>query len=165
MLRHAQICGGTTGGCAVAGRDEIDARILRVLRDDGRISNADLAAKVGLSPSACLRRLRLLESNGTIRGYTALIEADEREHHMVVLTQITLERQTEESLNRFEAAVRRCPEVRDCYLMTGLSDYLMRIEVSDAGDYERLHKEVLSRLPGVARIQSSFAIRTVVGRG
>ena len=82
----------------------------------------------------------------------------------MVLTQITLERQTEESLNRFEAAVRRCPEVRDCYLMTGLSDYLMRIEVSDAGDYERLHKEVLSRLPGVARIQSSFAIRTVVGR-
>ncbi|TGD97408.1 Lrp/AsnC family transcriptional regulator [Methylobacterium nonmethylotrophicum] len=146
-------------------RDEIDARILRVLRDDGRISNADLAAKVGLSPSACLRRLRLLEQNGTIRGYTALIEADEREAHLVVLTQITLERQTEESLNRFEAAVRRCPEVRDCYLMTGLSDYLMRIEVSDAGDYERLHKEVLSRLPGVARIQSSFAIRTVVGRG
>ncbi|PIK71284.1 transcriptional regulator, partial [Methylobacterium frigidaeris] len=125
----------------MAGRDEIDARILRVLRDDGRISNADLAAKVGLSPSACLRRLRLLESNGTIRGYTALIEADEREAHLVVLTQITLERQTEESLNRFEAAVRRCPEVRDCYLMTGLSDYLMRIEVSDAGDYERLHKE------------------------
>ncbi|GJD61343.1 Lrp/AsnC family transcriptional regulator [Methylobacterium frigidaeris] len=149
----------------MAGRDEIDARILRVLRDDGRISNADLAAKVGLSPSACLRRLRLLESNGTIRGYTALIEADEREAHLVVLTQITLERQTEESLNRFEAAVRRCPEVRDCYLMTGLSDYLMRIEVSDAGDYERLHKEVLSRLPGVARIQSSFAIRTVVGEG
>lgn len=148
----------------MAGRDEIDARILRVLRDDGRISNADLAAKVGLSPSACLRRLRLLEQNGTIRGYTALIEADEREAHLVVLTQITLERQTEESLNRFEAAVRRCPEVRDCYLMTGLSDYLMRIEVSDAGDYERLHKEVLSRLPGVARIQSSFAIRTVVGR-
>ncbi|WP_245239646.1 Lrp/AsnC family transcriptional regulator [Methylobacterium variabile] len=149
----------------MAGRDEIDARILRVLRGDGRISNADLAAKVGLSPSACLRRLRLLEQNGTIRGYTALIEADEREVHLVVLTQITLERQTEESLNRFEAAVRRCPEVRDCYLMTGLSDYLMRIEVSDAGDYERLHKEVLSRLPGVARIQSSFAIRTVVGRG
>nr|WP_312892087.1 Lrp/AsnC family transcriptional regulator [Methylobacterium sp. DB0501] len=149
----------------MAGRDEIDARMLRVLRDDGRISNADLAAKVGLSPSACLRRLRLLEQNGTIRGYTALIEADEREAHLVVLTQITLERQTEESLNRFEAAVRRCPEVRDCYLMTGLSDYLMRIEVSDAGDYERLHKEVLSRLPGVARIQSSFAIRTVVGRG
>ncbi len=71
LLRYATICGLTIGNCAVAGRDEIDARILRVLRDDGRISNADLAAKVGLSPSACLRRLRLLESNGTIRGYTA----------------------------------------------------------------------------------------------
>ena len=125
----------------------------------------EIAERVGLTHTPCLRRLRHLEDSGVIRGYTALIEADEREVHLVVLTQITLERQTEESLNRFEAAVRRCPEVRDCYLMTGLSDYLMRIEVSDAGDYERLHKEVLSRLPGVARIQSSFAIRTVVGRG
>ncbi|RVU20142.1 Lrp/AsnC family transcriptional regulator [Methylobacterium oryzihabitans] len=148
---------------AVAVQDEIDAAILRVLRGDGRISNADLAQRVGLSPSACLRRLRLLERSGVIRGYTALIEEAEGSGRLVVLTQITLDRQTEEYLVRFEAAVRRCPEVRDCYLMTGLSDYLMRIEVTDAGDYERLHKEVLSRLPGVARIQSSFAIRTVVG--
>ncbi|WP_298965797.1 Lrp/AsnC family transcriptional regulator [uncultured Methylobacterium sp.] len=148
----------------MAVRDEIDAAILRVLRGDGRISNADLAQQVGLSPSACLRRLRLLERSGVIRGYTALIEEAEGRGRLVVLTQITLDRQTEEYLVRFEAAVRRCPEVRDCYLMTGLSDYLMRIEVTDAGDYERLHKEVLSRLPGVARIQSSFAIRTVVGQ-
>ncbi|MEH3146367.1 MAG: Lrp/AsnC family transcriptional regulator [Methylobacterium frigidaeris] len=147
----------------MAVRDETDAAILRVLRGDGRISNADLAQKVGLSPSACLRRLRLLEQSGVIRGYTALIDEAESSGRLVVLTQITLDRQTEEFLNRFETAVRRCPEVRDCYLMTGLSDYLMRIEVRDAGDYERLHKEVLSRLPGVARIQSSFAIRTVVG--
>ncbi|WP_246153981.1 Lrp/AsnC family transcriptional regulator [Methylobacterium oryzihabitans] len=147
----------------MAVQDEIDAAILRVLRGDGRISNADLAQRVGLSPSACLRRLRLLERSGVIRGYTALIEEAEGSGRLVVLTQITLDRQTEEYLVRFEAAVRRCPEVRDCYLMTGLSDYLMRIEVTDAGDYERLHKEVLSRLPGVARIQSSFAIRTVVG--
>lgn len=142
--------------------DDVDERIIRVLRGDGRISNADLAAQVGLSPSACLRRTRQLERSGVIRGYTALLNALGADDKLVVLTQITLDRQTEEFLNRFEAAVRRCPEVTDCYLMTGLSDYILKIEVKNAADYERLHKEVLSRLPGVARIQSSFAIRTVV---
>lgn len=143
--------------------DEIDEHILRVLRGEGRISNADLAARVGLSPSACLRRLRLLERNGTIRGYTALISKPLDADPLVVLTQITLDRQTEDFLNRFEDAVRKRPEITGCYLMTGSSDYLLKIEVDNAADYERLHKEVLSRLPGVARIQSSFAIRTVVG--
>lgn len=142
--------------------DEIDAHMVRLLRADGRMSNADLAAQVGLSPSACLRRLRLLERNGVIRGYTAIVDTQGPSEGLVVLTQITLERQTEDFLNRFEAAVRRCPEITDCHLMTGLSDYLLKIEVKNAADYERLHKEVLSRLPGVARIQSSFAIRTVV---
>lgn len=141
--------------------DDIDRHILRVLRADGRISNADLAGQVGLSPSACLRRVRLLEQSGVIRGYTALIStaADEG---LVVVAQITLDRQTEEFLSRFEAAIRRCPEITDCYLMTGLSDYLLKIEVANAAEYERLHTEVLSRVPGVARIHSSFAIRTVV---
>jgi DNA-binding Lrp family transcriptional regulator len=76
--------------------------------------------------------------------------------------QITLERQTEEFLRRFESAVRKCPEVCECYLMTGIADYLLRVETGSAAEYERIHTEVLSRLPGVARIQSSFAIRTVV---
>ncbi|MDQ0504663.1 Lrp/AsnC family transcriptional regulator [Xanthobacter agilis] len=142
--------------------DDVDERIIRVLRGDGRISNADLAAEVGLSPSACLRRLRQLERSGVIRGYTALVSRAGPDDKLVVITQITLDRQTEEFLNRFEAAARRCPEVSDCYLMTGLADYILKIEVKNAADYERLHKEVLSRLPGVARIQSSFAIRTVV---
>jgi len=142
--------------------DDVDERIIRVLRGDGRISNADLAAEVGLSPSACLRRTRQLERRGVIRGYTALLSGAGADDKLVVITQITLDRQTEEFLNRFEGAVRRCPEVIDCYLMTGLSDYILKIEVRNAADYERLHKEVLSRLPGVARIQSSFAIRTVV---
>ncbi|WP_234052348.1 MULTISPECIES: Lrp/AsnC family transcriptional regulator [unclassified Xanthobacter] len=142
--------------------DDVDERIIRVLRRDGRISNADLAAEVGLSPSACLRRMRHLERTGVIRGYTALLNTNGADDKLVVITQITLDRQTEEFLNRFEAAVRRCPEVTDCYLMTGLADYIVKIEVKNAADYERLHKEVLSRLPGVARIQSSFAIRTVV---
>ncbi|MFG1343720.1 Lrp/AsnC family transcriptional regulator [Xanthobacter autotrophicus DSM 431] len=142
--------------------DDIDAHIVRLLRMDGRMPNADLAAAVGLSPSACLRRLRLLERNGVIRGYTAIVEMPGPRDSLVVLTQITLERQTEDFLNRFETAVRRCPEITDCYLMTGLADYLLKIEVKNAADYERLHTDVLSRLPGVARIQSSFAIRTVV---
>lgn len=142
--------------------DDTDRRIIRVLRMEGRISNADLAGRVGLSPSACHRRVRHLESSGVIRGYAALIDALPGDGGLIVVTQITLDRQTEEFLNRFEAAVRRCPEVRDCYLMTGIADYLLKLEVTDAGDYERLHKDVLSRLPGVARLQSSFAIRAVV---
>lgn len=142
--------------------DDADLRILRTLRQDGRMTNAALAEAVGLSQSACLRRLRLLERSGVIRGYTAIIaELDTRET-VTVIVQITLDRQTEEHLSRFETAVRRLPEVRECYLMTGMSDYLLRVEVRDAADYERIHKEQLSRLPGVQRIQSSFAIRSVI---
>lgn len=143
--------------------DDIDRRMLGVLRQDGRISNADLAATIGLSASACLRRLRALERAGIIRGYAALIEEPLTDAALVVLIQITLERQTEEFLDRFETAIRRCREVAACFLMTGMADYLVRVEVEDAAAYERLHRETLSRLPGVARIQSSFAIRTVVG--
>jgi DNA-binding Lrp family transcriptional regulator len=146
--------------------DAFDHRILRVLRVDGRISNAALAAEVGLSQSACLRRLRALEAGGVIRGYAALIDDPTEALPTVVVIQITLERQTEDHLNRFEAAVRRCPEVRECYLMGGEADYLLRVETDGTAGYERIHKEVLSRLPGVARIRSSFAIRTIVrGRG
>lgn len=143
--------------------DDADQRILKALRQDGRITNAALAGTVGLSQSACLRRLRLLESRGVIRGYTAIIEEPQERDTVTVIVQITLDRQTEEHLSRFEGAVKRLPEVRDCFLMTGMSDYLLRVEVRDAADYERIHKEQLSRLPGVARIQSSFAIRRVIG--
>ena len=125
-------------------------------------ASAALAAEVGLSASACLRRLRLLEDRGVIRGYTALLGGPAAEAGSVVIVQITLERQTDECLQRFEAAARRCPEIRECYLMTGIADYLLRVVVEGVADYERLHKEVLSRLPGVARIQSAFTIRTVI---
>jgi DNA-binding Lrp family transcriptional regulator len=142
--------------------DGTDRKMLRLLRADGRMSNADLASTIGLSPSACLRRLRHLESSGVIRGYTAIIEDTAPQARTVVIVQITLERQTEDAFNRFEAAVRQCPEVCECYLMTGASDYQLRVEARDAADYERIHKEQLSRMPGVARIQSAFAIRTVI---
>jgi len=146
----------------MAALDQTDRRIISLLRADGRMSNADLAASVGLSPSACLRRRQLLEHDGVIRGYTALIDEPDVETPTTVIVQITLERQTEEFLNRFEVAVRKCAEVRECYLMSGMADYLLRVEVRDAADYERVHKEILSRMPGVARIQSSFAIRAVI---
>lgn len=142
--------------------DDTDRAILRLLRADARMSNAALAAAVGLSPSACLRRLRLLEHRGVIRGYTVVLEEAPARDGVVVIVQITLERQTDEHLRRFESAVRRCPEVRECYLMTGMADYVLRVEARDAADYERIHKEALSRMPGVAHIQSAFAIRSVI---
>lgn len=145
--------------------DEIDRRIVRLLRADGRMSNAKLAEAAGLSPSACLRRLRLLEQSGVIRGYAAIIDDPDDRRRSVVIVQITLERQTEEYFRRFEAAARRLPEIAECYLMTGMADYLLRVEVADAADYERVHAEHLSKLPGVARIQSNFAIRRVTGGG
>lgn len=145
--------------------DDTDARILRLLRQDARMPNAAIAAAVGLSPSACLRRLRLLERSGVIRGYTVVLDEPPSPGTVTVIVQITLERQTEEFLRRFEEAVRKCPEVREAHLMTGMADYLLRLECRDASDYERVHKESLSRMPGVARIQSSFAIRTVIRGG
>ncbi len=97
-----------------------------------------------------------------IRGYTALVGNADGDNAIAVIINITLERQTEEHLNRFEAAVRKHPEIQECYLMTGGSDYLLRVEVENAGDFERIHKEILAKLPGVLRIHSSFSIRNVL---
>lgn len=142
--------------------DAIDRNILRLLRLDARVSNARLAGEVGLSPSACLRRIRLMEQAGVIRGYTALVDTSQAETAIAVIINITLERQTEDHLDRFEAAVRKHPEISECFLMTGGSDYLLRVEVATAGDFERIHKDILSTLPGVLRIHSSFSIRNVL---
>lgn len=141
--------------------DDVDRRIVQILRTEGRISNADLADQVGLSASACLRRVRQLETRGVIRGYTAILGADEDEG-IVAFVQITLEKQTDEQMRRFEEAVRHYPEIRDCYLMAGAADYIVRAVAPSMGAYEVLHKDVLSRLPGVSRIQSSLAIRNVL---
>ncbi|MBB3138735.1 DNA-binding Lrp family transcriptional regulator [Rhizobium pisi] len=142
--------------------DTIDRNILRLLRLDARMSNAKLAAEIGLSPSACLRRIKIMEKSGVIRGYTALVDTGNADATIAVIINITLERQTEDYLDRFEAAVRRHPEIRECFLMTGGSDYLLRVEVANAGEFERIHKEILSALPGVLRIHSSFSIRNVL---
>lgn len=142
--------------------DNADRNILRLLRIDARTSNAKLATEVGLSPSACLRRIKLLEQAGVIRGYTALIDTTRSESIIALIINITFERQTEDYLDKFEAAVRRHPEIRECYLMTGGSDYMLRVDVENAGAFERIYKEVLSTLPGVLRIHSSFSIRDVL---
>lgn len=142
--------------------DAIDRNIVRLLRLNARIANTALAAEVGLSPSACLRRIAKLEQSGHIRGYTALVGTADSDDAMAVIVNITLERQTEEHLNRFEAAIRRHPEIQECFLMTGGSDYILKVEVESARDFERIHKDILSTLPGVARIHSSFAIRDVL---
>ena len=142
--------------------DATDRHIIRLLRLNARISNTKLAAEVGLSPSACLRRVDILEREGIIRGYTALTSGLAGGEVISVIVQITLDRQTEDFLNRFENAVRRYPEIRECYLMTGGSDYFLRCGAESAGDFERIHKEILSKLPGVSRIHSSFAIRNVL---
>jgi len=142
--------------------DAIDRNIIRCLRRDGRMTNSQLATEVGLSQSACLRRVQLLETSGVIRGYTAIVAAPDADDRLVALVRITLERQTEEYLNRFEEAVRRHPEIQECYLMTGDADYILRAEAENTAAYEVIHKEILSRLPGVVRIHSSFSIRSVL---
>lgn len=146
----------------MAGLDAIDRSIIRQLLLNARVSTTRLAEEVGLSPSSCLRRIRLLEHSGAIRGYTAIVDHSSREAGMAVIINITLERQTEDYLRRFEAAVRKYPEIQECYLMTGGADYLLRVEVENAAEFERIHTEILSTLPGVLRIHSSFAIRNVL---
>ena len=142
--------------------DAIDRRILTELQADARISNAALAEAVGLSPSPCLRRVRALEREGVVKGYAALLEAAAVGLPISVFVQVTLERQIEQALETFETAILDRPEVMECYLMTGEFDYLLRVVVADMADFERIHKEGLTRLPGVARVNSSVAIRTVL---
>lgn len=144
--------------------DTTDRNIVRLLRLNARMSNVELARGVGLSPSACLRRIRRLEQDGVLLGYTALVNHSSPEAMMVVIVSITLERQTKEYMARFEAALLKHPEIRDGYLMTGGADYILHVEIENPSDFERIHTEVLSTLPGVARIQSSFGIRNVMSK-
>jgi DNA-binding Lrp family transcriptional regulator len=139
---------------------DMDRRILNVLRLNARITNSDLAAEVGLSPSACLRRVRLLEQSAVIRGYTTIVAGGASEEGTIAIVQVELERQSEEYLLRFEAALRRHAEIQEWFLMTGDGDYILRVQIGGIDDYGVFHRDVLSRLPGVARITSSFAMRS-----
>lgn len=145
--------------------DAIDRKMLRALQENGRISNADLARTVNLSESACLRRLRVLESEGVISRYAAIINERAVGLPISVFVTVTLSSQAESALTAFETAVATVPEVVECYLMTGVSDYLLRLVVRDVDDLERIHSHELTRIPGVTRVSSSVAMRTVVKRG
>lgn len=142
--------------------DRIDRVILHELQLEGRLTNATLAERVRLSESACLRRVRALEANGLIRGYVGLVDQSSAGYPDNVFVRITLTSQQQDDLALFEAEVKKVPEVMECYLMSGDADYLLRVIVADARDYERVHSQHLTRLPGVDRVHSSFALRTVI---
>jgi Lrp/AsnC family leucine-responsive transcriptional regulator len=141
--------------------DAIDRKILACLQQDGRMSLADLSDKVGLSPSPCARRVRMLERAGVILRYVAVLDQVATGLPVSVFVSVKLERQREQSLDRFAKAVARWPEVLECYLMTGPRDYLLRVVVPDLAAYERFLKEKLTKVEGVASIESSFALGQV----
>lgn len=141
--------------------DSIDWKILATLQNNARIANVDLAEKVNLSPSPCLVRVKALERAGFIRCYATLLNTTKVGLGVIMFVQVRLERQVEPSLIAFEKAVAARPEVMECYLMTGTSDYMLRVVVADLQEYERFVTDVLSRIPGVGSIQSSVALKQV----
>ncbi|MBL8317514.1 MAG: Lrp/AsnC family transcriptional regulator [Burkholderiaceae bacterium] len=144
--------------------DRIDRRLLARLQADGRISNTDLAQEVGLSQSACLRRVQSLQKAGVIEGYGALLNPAALGKSETVFIEITLSSQSEQALDAFERAAAASPDILECHLMAGDYDYLLRVAVADAADYERLHRKQLAAFPFVARIRSHFALRQVSRR-
>lgn len=144
--------------------DATDRAILGILQDDARITNNDLADRVHLSPSACLRRVRRLEQNGSIDRYVTLLDPVAVGRATTVFVEISLESQDERHLDAFEAEVVTNPEIMSCHLMAGNADYLLQVRCADVDDYERIHRTRLALLPGVTRIRSSFALRTVCQR-
>ena len=145
----------------MAGIDATDARILTVLQKRGRISNAELADEINLSASACHRRVQRLEEAGIIRDYVALLDPRKLGRPTVVFVEITLSGQADEVLDAFEREVARIPDVLECHLMAGTADYLLKVVAEDTEDFARIHRQKLSRLPGVAQMHSSFALRIV----
>jgi len=144
-----------------ASLDAIDRKILALLQEEGRLSLADLSAKVGLSPSPCLRRIKLMEKAGVIARYVAVLDQQAVGLPVSVFVSVKLERQREDGLARFAKAIARWPEVLECYLMTGPRDYWLRVVVPDLAAYEHFLKTKLTRLDGVASIESSFALEQV----
>ncbi|MEM9551247.1 MAG: Lrp/AsnC family transcriptional regulator [Pseudomonadota bacterium] len=141
--------------------DATDRRILIALQRKGRMSNTELSDHVNLSPSACHRRVQRLEAEGYIRDYVALLDARKIGVPTTVFVEITLRGQAEDVLEAFEKAVARIPDVLECHLMAGTADYILKVVAENTEDFARIHRQYLSRLPGVAQMQSSFALRTV----
>jgi len=145
-----------------AGMDDLDAAILRHLERNGRATNYEVGEAVGLSASAASRRIQALENTGAIRGYRALINDRLLGKHMTVFVRVTLERQSAPVLAAFESAVKHTRGIVSCHLMAGQYDYMLVARVADIDDYGRLHQNELSRLPGVVRLETSFALRDVM---
>jgi len=141
--------------------DDRDRAILRLLQADGRLSNVELAERVALSPSACLRRVKLLEEAGLIARYVMLLDEKTAGLAGVAFVLVTLDQQGRAALDGFEAAVGRHAEIIECYLLAGAADYMFRVAYRDAADFERIHTEIVTQLPGVVRVQSTLALRTV----
>jgi DNA-binding Lrp family transcriptional regulator len=149
-------------GAAAVGLDELDAAILNYLARHGRATNYQVGEAVGLSASAASRRILALEASGAIRGYRAVIDDRLLGKHMTVYIRVTLERQSASVLGAFEAAVRHCHDIVSCHLLAGQYDYILVARVAGIDDYNRLHQNELSRLPGVTRLETSFALRDVL---
>jgi len=141
--------------------DTTDKRILKSLQKSGRMSNAALSEEVNLSPSACHRRVQRLEADGYIRDYVALLDPRKIGVPSTVFVEITLRAQADDVLDAFEKSVALIPDVLECHLMAGSADYLLKVVAEDTEDFARIHRQYLARLPGVAQMQSSFALRTV----
>jgi DNA-binding Lrp family transcriptional regulator len=150
------------GEGGAAGLDELDAAILRHLERHGRATNYEVGEAVGLSASAASRRIQALESAGAIRGYRAQIDDRLLGKRTTVYIRVTLERQSAAVLSAFETAIRRSKGITSCHLMAGQYDYMLVVRVADIEDYGRLHQNELSRLPGVIRLETSFALRDML---
>ncbi|WP_291989367.1 Lrp/AsnC family transcriptional regulator [Candidatus Accumulibacter sp. ACC007] len=145
--------------------DRYDWQILRVLQEDGRISNQDLADRIGLSPSPCLRRMRALEESGLITGYRALLDARKLGLSLMALIYISMDQHTPERFTGFDAAIAEIPELLECLLITGQdADYQLKVVVRDMDAYQELLLNRLTRIPGVTGVHSSFVLRRVVDR-
>jgi DNA-binding Lrp family transcriptional regulator len=141
--------------------DKRDRQILNLLQEDGRLTNAELAEKVSLSPSACLRRVKQLEESGFVSGYHMMLDAKACGLTGAAFVFVTLEGQGRDILARFERAVKEINEIQDCYLLAGEHDYLLRVVYQDAADLERIHHDILTNLPGVVRVNSTLTLRAV----
>jgi Lrp/AsnC family leucine-responsive transcriptional regulator len=144
--------------------DAIDRNVLLHLQSDGRVTNQDLAAEVGLSPSPCLRRVRQLEADGIITGYVALVDPDKVGLGVSAFVRVRLSQQDDRHLATFETAIAAFPEVMECYLMTGEADYQLRVLVESLAAFEDFLRHKLTRIAGVSQVTSSFALRPVVYR-
>lgn len=143
--------------------DRIDRKILDLLALDSRLTGEQLGARVGLSPSAAHRRVKALEESGAIIGYRARLSKAARGNPSTVFVQVTLTDQRQATMLAFEEALARTPQATEAYLMSGQSDYLVKVLVPGDDSYERIHREILSALPGVQRLVSQFTIRTLEG--